>query len=98
MYEDPDDRLSMLAEERFSSESDALAALLEATAIVNASLAEIGSDPAALAESENKERVRRWIQRLHELARRVADEFGAATYEVSVGLPGGVSVSVTWST
>jgi hypothetical protein len=88
-------RLSAYAQERFESVDDAMAALAEATAIVNEELGE-GKRSGVYPRADTRKRLSRHISLLGDLAASIARQFGAASYTISVGLPAGVSVGITW--
>jgi len=74
-----------------------MAALAQMTAVINAELScttAAGTDALAPATGE---RLERWIERLRAVAEEVVHQFGALSYSITVGLPAGVSVTVTWS-
>lgn len=64
-----------------------LAMLSEAVALINMRMAKGG---------EPDERVRKWIKKLYEAAKTVAGRHDALSFSITVGLPVGVSVTVTW--
>jgi hypothetical protein len=112
-YDAVDRRLDQLAQTRYTDSASALAALAEATGLVNEALAADPDDmtvrgvvmesdltiTAGLLRSDDlRDRLRRWIEKLREAARVVARQFSALSYSVSVSFPGGVSVGVTWAT
>ncbi|HEX6762749.1 MAG TPA: hypothetical protein VF094_08120 [Gaiellaceae bacterium] len=90
-----DARLEELAAQPFASPASAVAALVEATALVNGGLGPSPTDRAVVAAAEG-DRLERWIDRLKAIAERVVDEFGALGYSITVGMPVGVSVTVSW--
>jgi len=74
-----------------------MAALAQMTAVIIAELSgttAAGTDALAPATGE---RLERWIERLRAVAEEVVHQFGALSYSITVGLPAGVSVTVTWS-
>lgn len=74
-----------------------MAALAQMTAVINAELADTTVAGTDLVAGDTGERLERWIERLRAVAEKVVDEFGALSYSITVGLPAGVSVTVTWS-
>jgi hypothetical protein len=110
-----DKKLETLTNTKFADAPDALAALAEATGVVNAALE--ASEPGAVAGlqgqgefdvkvysywslpgGDTRERLRRWIEKLKEIVKSIAEQFAALSYSVSVSIPGGVSVGVSWAT
>lgn len=105
--------LDALANRRFGDVDEGLAALAEATGLVNANLTEPAGDPMRVTGIERRgdvltgrawtlrsdapERLRRWIVKLRAAASSIAEQFGASSYSVSVSFPAGVSVGVEWS-
>jgi hypothetical protein len=92
-----DDQLAAIESRGISSSASAMAALAQMTAVINAELSgttAAGTDALAPATGE---RLERWIERLRAVAEEVVHQFGALSYSITVGLPAGVSVTVTWS-
>jgi hypothetical protein len=52
----------------------------------------------SLPGGDTRERLRRWIEKLRGIVKSIAEQFAALSYSVSVSIPGGVSVGVSWST
>jgi hypothetical protein len=50
-----------------------------------------------LAEKQDKDRIRKIVERLQRAAQWVADESGAVRFSISAGLTRGVSVSFDWT-
>src|SRR5215208_1906309 len=101
-YHEPDVRLDSLVARDYDDEGDALAAIVEATAIINR---EIEMDYARARESgvegfaagDIGDRLRKWIKKLVEFVKSVARRFSALSYSISVSAPFGVSATVSWS-
>jgi hypothetical protein len=106
-----DVKLDQLAMTRFAGADDGLAALAEASAAINEALALEAVPYAGRAEErplvvtnlifqqrETRERLRRWIAKLKQIADAVARQSAGLSYSISVGIPGGVSVGVAWAT
>ena len=92
-----DDQLAAIESRGISSGAGAMAALAQMTAVINAELSDTtvaGTDALAAGTGEGLER---WIERLRAVAEKVVHEFGGLSYSITVGLPAGVSVTVTWS-
>jgi hypothetical protein len=92
-----DDQLAAIEDRGISSSAGAMAALAQMTAVINAEIAGTtvaGTDALA---GDTGERLERWIERLRAVAERVVHDFGALGYSITVGLPAGVSVTVSWS-
>ncbi|HZQ82272.1 MAG TPA: hypothetical protein VFB25_09895 [Gaiellaceae bacterium] len=87
---DPDAQLRALEGREWRSAAEALAAVAEATASINAHVAGVAQDRAV------PDRLEHWIERLSAIAADVARTFDAFTYSVGVSIPGGVSVSISW--
>ena len=88
--------LAAFAQERFSDVDSAMATLAQATALVNEELGAthtLGAEPSA----DTPKRLARYIGLLGDLAASIARQFGALSYSISVGLPAGVSVGITWA-
>jgi hypothetical protein len=111
-----DARLDQLAQTPFADADQGLAALAEATGVINEALvvqSRAGDDvirgmesrgggatigASVLRSQATQERLSRWIEKLRQLAKAVAEQFAALSYSISVSFPGGVSVGVSWST
>jgi len=74
-----------------------MAALAQMTAVINAELSGATADGTDALAPATGERLERWIERLRAVAEEVVHQFGALSYSITVGLPAGVSVTVTWS-
>jgi hypothetical protein len=108
-----DAALDALANKRFADADEGLAALAEATGLVNANLIAPAGDPMRVTGIERRrdvltgsawtlrsdapERLRRWIVKLRAAASSIAQQSGASAYSVSISFPAGVSVGVEWS-
>jgi hypothetical protein len=98
MYAGNEERLRELRElsvsRRSDSPTDAMVALFEATRIVNEEIGDLSA--AAMRSADVRERLKRWVDALADIALKVAEQSHALTYTISVGLPAGVSVGLTW--
>lgn len=92
-------RLDSLRVSGFVDVADGLAELAVATAMINKELENSSGQITAGAFDGDaiRERLRRWIEKLREIAEAVARQFDALSYSVSVSLPGGVSAGISWS-
>jgi len=101
-FSDPADGLAALLEAA-GAVNEALAAESDETTLrgVEArgeTLSLYHIQPSFLRSSDVRERLRRWIEKLRQIAKSIAEQFQALSYSVSVSIPGGVSVGVSWST
>ena len=98
-----DARIDTLTGDTYASPGDALAAVTEAAAIINAAIsAEHERTPnvetfAGFGGSDFGDRIRKWLNKLEEMLKAIAKQFAALSYSISVSWPMGVSISVTWS-
>jgi hypothetical protein len=93
---DVDAQLLTLEHRDWRSPSEALAAIAEVTASVNAQLASASQTYGVTGGDVVPDRLEHWIERLSAVAADVARVFGALSYSVGVSIPGGVSVSISW--
>jgi hypothetical protein len=97
-----DARIETLTGQAYESPGDALAAVTEVAAIVNAAIsAEHERIPsvetfAGFAESDFSDRIRKWLNKLELMLKAIAEQFAALSYSITVGWPMGVSITVTW--
>ena len=89
MDDGPDRIIDGLLKQSYDDPADGLGAIAEATCVINAEL-------ATLPTADIGDRVRRWVRKLGELARKVATEFDASGFSISVGATG-VSVTVNFT-
>jgi hypothetical protein len=91
-------RLGEIEARHFGSIEDAVASLLEAVALVNEQLEDNRVGPADLVMGRDwGERIRRWVERLQEIANRAAQETGANSFSITVQAPPpAVGLSLTW--
>ena len=82
--------------ERFEFQSQSFSDEGEALAAVALAAEAIGKGLEGIEGEERERRLRRWLNRLQKLAAKAADEVEAVTFTVSVGIPAGASVSLTW--
>jgi hypothetical protein len=96
---DLDARIESLTEAEYATPGEALAAATETAALIS---------DAITAEHDRAEtftgfgpdlsdRLKRWIDKLEKRIKRIAHQFGALSYTLTVGWPWGVQVSVTWA-
>ncbi len=89
-----DRRIDALTGERYETPGGAAAALTEVTALINAEIAEyerIQRDEAfaGFADSAFGNRLRRWLNKLEQLLKSIANEFKALSYTLTVSWPMG---------
>ena len=101
-FSEADAQLDSVTGRSYESEGDALAAIAEATAIINreieAEYARAGAPGAeGFARGDFGERLRKWIEKLSQLVKQVAKQFAALSYSITVSVPLGVSVTIGWS-
>lgn len=97
-----DARIETLTEQEFDTPGEALAAATEVSAIINSSIAaeqqrvgDVGTLSALGGDLGDK--LRKWLDKLEQLVKKIAAQFGALSYSLTVGWPLGVSVTITWS-
>jgi hypothetical protein len=99
-----DERIELLTSGSYDDQGQALAAMTEVVSIVNMELqAESARAPQPGAEEffggAAGDRIRQWIEKLARMLKKIAEQFEAMSYTITVGVawPPGVSVSVTWT-
>ncbi len=83
---DAEDLLSTVESSSYGKPGEAMGALAEAVAAINREM---------VGEPDGKH-IRQLVTRLQRAAASVAAQSGASGFSISVGLPLGVSVTVTW--
>jgi hypothetical protein len=96
-------RIETLTGHTYDSPGDALAAVTETAAIINAEIdaerqrVALVEGFAGFGEGDFGERIRKWLNKLEEMLKKIAEQFEALSYTITVSWPMGVSISVTWS-
>jgi hypothetical protein len=100
--DDPDARIEALTTHDYETPGAGLAAATETAAIINN---EIKAEDERRPRGEGftgfgddfGDRLKKWLDKLEQLLKRIAQEFVAMSYSVTVAWPWGVSVTVTWT-
>jgi hypothetical protein len=96
--DDIDDRLDEIGSRTITSPEAGVAALAQMTALINARIVdstEIAGTDAFIGDTG--ERLETWVKRLRAVAEKVVQEFDALGYSITVGIPAGLSVTVSWT-
>lgn len=90
--------LDELQQSDFKDVGDAMGGLTAAIAAVNTEITsmDVGTE-GFLALGGKGDRIRNWLKRLWALVKKIATQFGAISYSVSIGFPAGVSVDFEWA-
>jgi len=94
-----DARIEALAAQEYETPGAALAAVTEATAIINNQIkAEQERSPGTESfAGDFGDRLRRLLEKLEAMLKKIAKQFAAMSYSITVSWQMGVSVTVTWT-
>ncbi|MDP9296592.1 MAG: hypothetical protein M3O88_07880 [Actinomycetota bacterium] len=94
MIEDTvDEQLTDLIRRDFQSAGDALAAVMAATAALRVAWARLDT-----AGSEGRNRVRKWLEDLWRGVSKIATDYRADRFSISLGSEGDINVTFNWET
>jgi hypothetical protein len=97
---DDDARVEMLTSQDYETPGDALAAITETTAVINTAIAdEQKRSPETFLGfgGDFGDKLRKWLDKLEQLVKRIAKAFGALNYSISVQWPWGAGVTIGWA-
>jgi hypothetical protein len=88
-----DDQLTDLIRRDFQSAGDALAAVMAATAALRQAWNRVDT-----AGSEGRNRVRKWLEDLWRGVSKIATDYRAEGFSISLGSQGDINVTFNWET
>jgi hypothetical protein len=88
-----DEQLTDLIRRNFQSAGDALAAVMAATAALTAAWNQLDT-----AGSEGRNRVRKWLEELWRGVSKIATDYKAERFSISLGSDGDINVTFNWET
>jgi hypothetical protein len=88
-----DEQLTDLIRRDFQSAGDALAAVMAATSALSEAWKRLD-----IAGSEGRSRVRKWLEDLWRGVSKIATDYKAERFSISLGSDGDINVSFNWET